>query len=535
MAGTNPNLLLAQLNGHGRRPSANGNSSYFNNSEESKQLPEFPVDVFPGHVRRFIEEGANAINVPPDMVAAPLLGFAAGAIGNTRAVLVKPGWIERANLWLAIIGEPGSAKSPAMSYARQPLDALQHDAWERYQGELTLWEEATAAAKASKGNTDPLPDRPVLDHFFSTDATTEALASILSTSPGVAVVRDELVGWVKSHDAYRQAGDRQNYLSLWAGSPLKVDRKSAQTLYIRFPCVPIVGGIQPDMLSDLGEEAQRRDGFVERILMVWPNARPIRWNDTEIDPAAARGVAATFRLLRASGAGDNASVVALTNEARQVFGRWFEENGRIAEESHGVAAGCYSKYPSQLARLALVLHALRYPSEPERRIDVDTLSDAIRVIEYFRAHLVRVLPMFDAVGSTKSAGIATRILRVLGKAGGEWITRTELSRGLGNSVEAADVDEVLASLEADGQVENRTVQTGARPRQESRIPSRKNHVPPSELLIYEEFTTAPTPPTPNNEEMNSSPSGHARSPAPLFPAAPDRGTPGQAGHDRYMQ
>lgn len=450
-----------------------GKSAYAHMCGEIESLPEFPVDVFPRPIRKYIEDGATAINVPPDMIAVPLLGFAAGVIGNTRAIAVKPGWVERPNLWLAMIGDPGSGKSPANDYARAPLDELQSDAWNTYQSDLAEWEQAIANAKTSKGASGEPPDRPVLDHYFTTDATTEALASILSTSPGVAMVRDELVGWVKSHDAYKKGGDRQSYLSLWAGAPLKVDRSSVTVKYIHHPCVPIIGGIQPDILPDLADEAQRRDGFVERMLMAWPNPRPIIWNDSALDSVAAATTTFIFRQLRIPRASET-SVVGFTPDARKAFGSWYEENGRIITESQGLAAGFYSKYPGQLARIALVLHALHYPDKPQRQVDVDTVSDAIQVIEYFRKHLFRVLPRFSAMGTTKSAGLATRILRVLSNTGGEWVARRELRQGLGNSVDAADIDEVLEALEGEGRVENRIVPTGARPRQESRVIPRAN-------------------------------------------------------------
>ncbi len=475
-----------------------GKSSYVHCSEESAEPPGFPVSVFPDAIRRYIEDGSASINVPPDMIAVPFLGFAAGVIGNTRALLVRPGWIERPNLWLAVIGEPGSGKSPAIDHARQPLDDLQTAAWKRHQAEMATWEEAETNAKAAKGKADPLPPRPVLEHYFTSDATTEALASILSTSPGVAVVRDELVGWVKSMDAYRKGGDRQNYLSLWAGAPLKVDRKGTAPLYVSHPCVPIVGGIQPELLSDLGEDTKRHDGFVDRILMVHPTPRPIRWNEATVDTSAAWEVGSIFRQLRIRVDASESSIVRFTNEAQRVFISWFNENGRITEESRGIAAGCYSKYPSQLARIALVLHALRYPADPSRPLDAGTLSDAITVIEYLRVHLVKILPSFEAVGSTKSAGLATRILRVLDKAGGEWVARRDLSRGLGNSVPAEEITTVLDLLEGEGLVENRTIPTGSRPRQESR------HLSPNN----EHMSKSPNGRSsyrPNNEQMNNSP------------------------------
>ncbi len=115
-----------------------------------------------------------------------------------------------------------------------------------------------------------------------------------------------------------------------------------------------------------------------------------------------------------------------------------------------------------------------------------TVSDAIHVVEYFRAHLVRVLPAFESIGSTKSAGLATRILRVLEKAGGEWVARRELRAGLGNSVPAEEIATVLGLLEGEGRVENRTVETGARPRQESRVLASHNAHMHYSARAYEE-------------------------------------------------
>lgn len=464
-----------RLLGTSGTPAGGDENSYVHMFDGGQCLPDFPVDVFPLPIQRYIEDGATTINVPPDMIAVPLLGFAAGVIGNTRVIRVKPNWTERANLWLAVIGDPGSGKSPANDYARAPLDQLQSDAWESYEDKLVEWKQATAGAKPPKGSPGEIPACPVLDHYFTTDATTEALAKILATSPGVVMVRDELVGWVTSHDAYKKGGDRQNYLSLWAGSPLKVDRAGAETKHIRYPCVPIVGGIQPDMLPALADEAQRRDGFVERMLMTWPTPRRIVWNDASIDSSAKQGTVFIFRQLRPRDRNQSLPVE-FTRDARKTFGSWYEDNGRIIEESSGIASGFYSKYPGQLARIILVLHSLHYPDAPQRLVDTGIVADAISLIEYFRAHLVRVLPRFSAVGTTSSAGLAIRILRILEKADGDWVARRELNRGLGNSVNALAIDEALAALEREGLVENRTVPTGARPRQESRISQRTMNI-----------------------------------------------------------
>jgi hypothetical protein len=433
-------------------------------------VPPFPVDVFPLALSRYVLEGANALGVPADMVAVPLLGFAAGTVGNTRVLRVKPGWITRAILWLAVVGDPGSGKSPALDHARGPVDALQNLAWDRYQGALEAWEQDAAAAKAAK---QPLPDKPNLEHFLTTDATTEAVASILGTSPGVVVVRDEFVGWVKSHDAYRKAGDRQQWLSLWAGAPLKVDRRTSGPVYVPKPTVSVVGGIQPDLLSELAAEANRRDGFIDRNLIAWPDAYPQRWTEATVGSATTRAAEELFDLLRPTFRLAEPALHDLAPAAKAAFADWFDRNAAQREASTGLAAGCYAKYPGQCARLALVLHCLREPEDLTKLVAEGTVLDAIAVVEYFRAHLRRVLPAFGArpptaTASSKEESLKERVAAVLREAAGAWVARTALHARLGGSVPAADLTAALQALGREGMAETRSVPTGAKPREEWR-------------------------------------------------------------------
>ncbi len=436
-------------------------------------IPEvlpFPVEVFPAVIRRYVEEGAAALGVPVDMVAVPLLAFAAGAIGNTRALRVKAGWVVRPILWLAVIGEPGSGKSPALDHARHPLDVLQRAAWETFRTAMQQWELDAAAVKAEKPPAPP-PPKPVLEHFFTTDATTEALAAMLGTSPGLALVRDELVGWVKSHDAYRKGGDRQNWLSLWAGAPLKVDRRGAGALYVPRPTASVVGGIQPELLSELAEEANRRDGFVDRFGLCWPDAKPARWTEATVDGATTQAAEALFARLRPKVPPDESRIVDLAPGAKRAFAVWFDENADLVAGATGLAAGCAAKLPGQCARIALVLHGLHHPHDMERAVAEGTVLDAIAVVEYFRAHLARVLPAFGASGAPGgrgSAGLAGRVRRILQDRGGGWIPRTELHRQLGGRVEAAALSAALTALAAEGRATTRSVPTGARAREEWR-------------------------------------------------------------------
>ena len=137
-----------------------------------------------------------------------------------------------------------------------------------YKVELAAWE---GGKKADRG---PRPEAPIFRHVVTTDATTEALAPMLLHSKGLLLFKDELTGWVRGMDQYRSGGkgaDRQHYLSMWSRSLIKVDRKSsAEPIIVQRPLLSVFGGIQPDLLPDLADSAQREDGFVDRAALELP-------------------------------------------------------------------------------------------------------------------------------------------------------------------------------------------------------------------------------------------------------------------------
>jgi CRISPR-associated protein Cmr3 len=349
---------------------------------------------------------------------------------------------------------------------------LQHEAYEHfkleleaYEVDLQRWQDATKKERGEK------PERPTLEHYFTTDATMEAAAKMLSESPGVALYQDELVGWVKACDAYRsgRGGDRQRWLSQWAGEPLKVDRRGADPIYVAHPCMPVFGGVQPELLPELADEAGRRDGFIERLLWSAAPAPPAEWSAVEVSEADKAAMVIIFRTMRQSAAD---RPVKLSPEARTAWIAWYNENARLTAETTGIAQGIYAKLPNQAARLALILHSLRHPQAPAATlIAASTMADAIMLAEYFRAHAQAILPYFQTATAPRSAGLAARVRRVLERAHGEWIKRTELHQKLGGRTPAEALSEALAALAAEGVAEGQQVDTGRRPSEQWRLRS----------------------------------------------------------------
>lgn len=440
----------------------------------------FPVEVFPPAIATFVHRGAAAFGIPPDFIAIPLLGFTAGVIGHLREIELKSGWTERAILWVGVVGRPGSGKSPGMDYAQQLINELQKRAWSTYQTELDAWKASQQQGKVVKLSAQIQLDAPKLESFYTTDATIEAIAALADASPGLCMIRDELVGWVKAHDAYRQAGDRQTWLSLWSGAPLKIDRKSTATVFIPTPSVSVAGGLQPDRLVDLRDAASTDDGFVDRLLIGWPDAPALLWTDAVVPRDVIRDAQRVINLLRhrTDGQRRHVALTRLDEAALTRFRAWHDDNARIVTGTRGLAAGWAAKYPRQVLRVALVLQALHYPDEPLHPVTVELIDGAIAVVEYFRSHVPRIVAMFgQGRPDTGSAGLVSRVSNILRDARDRWIPRTDLHAGLGRNVAATDLTAALTQLLEEGVAEQRQVPTEGRPRDEWRLRTNEERSP----------------------------------------------------------
>jgi hypothetical protein len=194
------------------------------NECEEPELPPAPVwpdGVLPPAFERYVAAAARSIGVPPEMIAVPLLVTAGAMIGNRLHIVLKRGFVQYPTLFAAVVAEPGSAKTPAMLAAQWPMSQLQRENVELYKQQLAEYEvELESYLAKPKEERGTKPAKPELQHLYSSDLTLEALVGMLSNSPGVAILRDEILSWVTSLDQYRggKGSDRQQYLSLVRGT-----------------------------------------------------------------------------------------------------------------------------------------------------------------------------------------------------------------------------------------------------------------------------------------------------------------------------
>jgi hypothetical protein len=259
----------------------------------------FPVQALPGPVRDFVDAGARAIGCDPSFLALPLLAALASAVGNTRRLELKPSWRVPVNIWVGVVGESGTAKSPAIRAVTKPVYERQRRALERhaeamrrYKEERARFEHNAAVWKKSGAGLPPVePEEPQAERYVVSDTTLEAVIPLLVSNPrGLLLARDELSAWLAGFDKYtnrnRVSSELPAWLSMYDGAPIVVDRKTGQrTAYVPRASVCILGGVQPAILRRALGPEHRESGLAARLLLAYPPRKARQWTEASIDPA----------------------------------------------------------------------------------------------------------------------------------------------------------------------------------------------------------------------------------------------------------
>jgi hypothetical protein len=393
--------------------------------EEADDLAHrpFPIDALPDPIQGFVDAGARAIGCDPSYLALPLLTAIAAAIGNTRRLELKRGWSVPPILWGAIVGESGTAKTPAFRLVMRPVRERQRKSLKRHAEEmkqheanLARWEKDVAAWKRDKNaasNPPQKPDPPQAERFIVSDTTVEALAPILLANPrGLLLSSDELAGWIGSFDRYAGKGkagaDSSKWLSMFNAESIIVDRKTgiSRTIHVPQAAVCISGGIQPAILQRALGIEHRESGLAARLLLTCPPRKAKCWTEADIDPGAEAELARLFdRLFELQPTvGDDGEArpvqVGLSADARAEWRSYYNAHAIEQADLTGDMAAAWSKLEEYAARLALVLHFTRWAANDPTlasadRVDVVSMNAGIVLANWFKHEARRVYAMLD--------------------------------------------------------------------------------------------------------------------------------------------
>lgn len=378
----------------------------------------FPVEALPDSIHTFIKENVAALNCAPDLLAMPILGVLSAAIGTSRIIEVKRRFTQLASLFLCVVAPPGAMKSPAAGPAIEPLEDLQARYEREYLVQKNTYEERLRAyevdkALARKENTaaPAPPEPPVMKRTLASDTTVEALVGILKQNErGLFVFRDELAGWVRSHDQYKGGGkgsDRQHWLSIHDSKSITVDRRSSlsEPIIVRRPFVTLFGGIQPPMLAELGGGMQ--DGLMDRFLFSYPATRYVTFSHdvpsraTEIAYENLYDDLTKLSPARDARGYDVPKSVPMTFDALRLYEDEFNRYSleTIQPGFPSILDAQWAKSRGHLARLSLILAVCRSvkdkKSADDERCEREDVERAALLMHYFQAHAKRVYGVLE--------------------------------------------------------------------------------------------------------------------------------------------
>jgi hypothetical protein len=292
------------------------------------------------------------------------------------------------------------------------------------------------------------------------DTTVEALAPILLGNPrGVLLARDEINGWLASFDRYAKGGkggDSAHWLSMHNAESMTVDRKTGipPTIHVPSASVGITGGIQPGVLARAMGPEHHESGILARLLFAMPPRKAKRWSEAHVKADTEAAVAAVFdRLFGLTMEVDPESpalapdyrprLVRLDPDAKAAWVRFYNEHNTEQVNLSGDEAAAWSKLEGYAARLALVVHLLRWAASasasPPGPVDEASIAAGVALARWFGDEARRVY----AILSESDGDRETRQLVEWIERKGGAVTVRELTHGLRryrNDPDAAERD-----------------------------------------------------------------------------------------------
>jgi hypothetical protein len=376
--------------------------------KELSKFSDFPVDALPEQLQSIVRETNECLNFPIDFIAASLLSAASTAIGNTYHLKWK--WTEHAALFMVLVGNPGTNKTHPPNFAYAPLVEKDKEYYKQYKEKDKEFEVLNSAFLKSKSNDLEAPIKPTLKKHIVSDCTIEALANVhQNNTRGICSHNDEAAGWINNMGRYNNGSDLQQWLQMWSGQPIVIDRKMSKPVRIERPFVNVIGTIQPAVIEEMAKDNKNKNGFTDRLLFVNPKGlRRSGWANKELDPSTKESWFRIInRLLSLEFSYDEAgneisNNVWYTKEAEQVLREWQEENiNEDAEYGSEIRDGISAKIETYTLRFSLILQLLKWACDEadKRPIEASTVKDAIRIAKYFKRTALEIAEYINGKSS----------------------------------------------------------------------------------------------------------------------------------------
>ncbi|WP_189523613.1 DUF3987 domain-containing protein [Nostoc sp. PA-18-2419] len=343
--------------------------------------------ILPAPLARDLIHDADVLNVDPVVIWQPLLSAVASLAGTTINLDMQSHKIPSV-LWTVTVLESGGGKTRADSLVVAPLRKMQADAVQRYKDADSEYKRALKEWERS-GCEGLEPEPPALRKYLFEVATIQAVLKRSAENAGYGSLwaRDEIAGLFNSLGQFSRGEDEslQILLKLWDAAALCVDRTSITDSYFaERTAVSLTGGIQPAVFRKTFKDADDSNGLQARMLFAVPQRRKQRYVEgfcqlSERLPLLYKWMEELPELN-----------IKISPQAKAYYKKLVEIIGdQIEQTTHAAIRNWMSKLPTQVLRIALIIHLLECFYSPNSRdittLQKDTLERAVKLAQYYRS------------------------------------------------------------------------------------------------------------------------------------------------------
>jgi len=327
----------------------------------------FPIDIFPKDIQTYLLECNIKLDSSIEYMGCSLLWLISVCIGNSIEMEVKKGWIENLSLWISVVGKAGLGKTPSISNVIFPLIKINAKEIKTFIKENEKYEYYNNLSKKEKDEHSEVL-KPIKTQFIANDITLEALVDLHQESDNaVGVFKDELAGWLKDMNRYREGSDLEFWLSTWSGKSVNLNRLTRKGSFVEKPFIPVLGGIQPNIFNTFYTEENKDNGFMDRMLLCYPDLSIDKYNENEISEDILKWykeiVISFYDTIKSIIKRDeDGTIISLTakfnQEAKIEWMRIFNEMTDIQnnEEENEYLKSMFPKQKSYIPRFACLIH-----------------------------------------------------------------------------------------------------------------------------------------------------------------------------------
>ncbi|MEF2549278.1 DUF3987 domain-containing protein [Aurantimonas sp. E1-2-R+4] len=374
------------------------------------ELGHVPAGSLPSLLERWTHTEARLKGVPEAFAAISAVAATGAAIGSDIRIQVQQNsdsWTEGANLWVTIVAEPGSAKSPIIAEAVASLRKVDSE-WAKR--DIARHAEWAAASKRRTKDAPPVGPEPKIRRAVVDDVTAEKMIRIFADNArGILRAPDELVGMLGSFGAYKSGGDgdRSQFLGFFDGRSVTYDRVGAGTIFAEKAALTVLAGTQPDKMRELAKKLGV-DGMLQRFIVVLHDGVEREALDEVPDRGAVAGFSRMIGEL-ATAEYRFPPAIRMDPEAHSIFTTARRELKSLKHSPGANPAfkGHVEKWGKILPRLILIFHAAEQFEaherlDPEATIPASTVKTAVRFTRFLMRHAVRFYETFFGAPETAS-------------------------------------------------------------------------------------------------------------------------------------